>query len=197
MEVLAMSEKRKFVALASLLVATSLSAPMPANAFFLFVVPVPNVAKPPELQKLIDALGKSKETRAVAYVSENKTFASKQWTWAYSSGSMSQEEADRQALDQCNRSLQILKEKTAGGQALYDFGTNTCKLHKFAETSTPPQTDKPATTSAKSRNEPSWKARVSSAILEGRCEEAKAIALAANDLDVAEQAVRLCVPKPQ
>jgi Gram-negative bacterial TonB protein C-terminal/Sel1 repeat len=41
---------------------------------------------------------------------------------------------------------------------------------------------------------PSWKAQVSKAILEGRCDEAKSIALQANDLDVAEQALRLCKP---
>ncbi len=40
----------------------------------------------------------------------------------------------------------------------------------------------------------SWKSQVSKAILEGRCDEAKSIALQANDLDVAEQALRLCKP---
>jgi hypothetical protein len=39
-----------------------------------------------------------------------------------------------------------------------------------------------------------WKAQVSKAILEGRCDDAKTIALQANDLDVAEQALRICKP---
>lgn len=39
-----------------------------------------------------------------------------------------------------------------------------------------------------------WKAQVSKAILEGRCDDAKTLALQANDLDVAEQALRLCKP---
>jgi Sel1 repeat len=39
-----------------------------------------------------------------------------------------------------------------------------------------------------------WKAQVSKAILEGRCDDAKNIALQANDLDVAEQALRICKP---
>ena len=37
---------------------------------------------------------------------------------------------------------------------------------------------------------------VSTSILEGRCEDAKAAALQGNNLDLAEQAMRLCKPKP-
>ncbi len=39
-------------------------------------------------------------------------------------------------------------------------------------------------------------AAVSTAVLEGRCDDARAAALQANNLDLAEQAVRLCKPKP-
>jgi len=41
----------------------------------------------------------------------------------------------------------------------------------------------------------SWKAQVSRAILEGRCDDAKTIALKANDIDTAAKAVMLCKPK--
>lgn len=40
----------------------------------------------------------------------------------------------------------------------------------------------------------SWKAQVSRAILEGRCDDAKTIALKANDIDTAAKAVMLCKP---
>ena len=39
-------------------------------------------------------------------------------------------------------------------------------------------------------------AAVSTAVLEGRCDDAKTAALQANNLDLAEQAMRLCKPKP-
>jgi len=44
--------------------------------------------------------------------------------------------------------------------------------------------------------EASWMSEVSSAILEGRCKDAKEIALRQSRLDVADQAMRLCTPKP-
>lgn len=55
--------------------------------------------------------------------------------------------------------------------------------------------DKPAVISETGAKEAPWKAELSRAILEGRCTEAKTIALKANDLNLAEQALRLCVPK--
>jgi len=101
-----------------------------ANAWF-FIFPIPNVAKPAALQSLINALEKSEETRAVAYVSEDKTFASKVWTWGKYSGLVSQEEADQRALDMCRSNLAVAKSKTEGGQKLYDFGTKDCELYTF------------------------------------------------------------------
>lgn len=44
---------------------------------------------------------------------------------------VSQEEADRLALDMCRRGLANSKEKTAGGQKLYNFGKKDCELHTF------------------------------------------------------------------
>ncbi len=101
-----------------------------ANAWF-FIFPIPNVAKPAALQSLINALEKSEETRAVAYVSEDKTFASKVWTWGKYSGLVSQEEADQRALDMCRSNLAVAKAKTEGGQKLYDFGTKDCELYSY------------------------------------------------------------------
>lgn len=101
-----------------------------ANAWFL-IFPLPNVAKPPELQSLIDALEKSAETRAVAFASEDKTFGGKRWVWGRYAGVVSQEEADQRALEMCRRGLAAAKAKTEGGQKLYDFGTKDCELHPF------------------------------------------------------------------
>jgi hypothetical protein len=41
-----------------------------------------------------------------------------------------------------------------------------------------------------------WRKAVSTAVLAGRCEEAKRIALENGDLDGADLAMRLCVPRP-
>jgi hypothetical protein len=102
-----------------------------ANAWF-FIFPIPNLAKPGPLQITIDALEKSSETRALAFVSEDKAFGSKYWVWGkYSSSEVSQETADRYALDQCEGSLRTAKAKTEGGQLLYNFGDKKCELHPF------------------------------------------------------------------
>jgi hypothetical protein len=102
-----------------------------ANAWF-FIFPIPNLAKPGPLQATIDALEKSEETRALAFVSEDKSFGSKYWAWGkYSSSEVSQETADRYALDQCEGSLRNAKAKSEGGQTLYNFGDKKCELHPF------------------------------------------------------------------
>jgi hypothetical protein len=101
-----------------------------ANAFFFFI-PIPNLASPPKLQQIIDALEKSDETKAVASVSENKVFGTKQWIWGHIAGEMTQEEADKQALMICDRGLQQAKNEKVGGKSLYDFGSKQCELHKF------------------------------------------------------------------
>jgi hypothetical protein len=121
-----MSLKKALLSLA-LLIATINDA----NAFFFFI-PIPNLAKPPALQKVIDALEKSSDTKAVAFVSEDKNFGSKQWTWGQASGVMTQEEANSKAMKICEEALQKLKAQTVGGQPLYNFGGKTCELHKFS-----------------------------------------------------------------
>lgn len=102
-----------------------------AHAFF-FIIPIPNLAKPASLGKVIDALEKSEETKAVAYASEDKTFGSKQWVWGIYSGHVPQAEADRIAMARCQTSLANSKAQSAGGKPLYDFGTKSCELHNFS-----------------------------------------------------------------
>ena len=101
-----------------------------AYAIFFFI-PIPNVAKPAELQKLIDAYEKSSETKAVAFVSEDKSFGSKRWVWGHKSGVMTQDEANSSALSACESSLMSIKSQLAGGKPIYDFGQKRCELYKF------------------------------------------------------------------
>ena len=101
-----------------------------ASAFF-FLIPLPNLAKPPALNSLIEALEKSDETKAVAYVSEDKTFGTKNWVWGHYAGHVLQPEADRLAMDKCQAALANAKAQQAGGKPLYDFGTKSCELHSF------------------------------------------------------------------
>jgi hypothetical protein len=101
-----------------------------ANAWFFFF-PIPNMSKPAALNSLIDALEKSDETKAVAYVSESKAFGQKMWAWGHHSGRMTQAEADKTALARCEASLAKAKAASAGGQPLYDFGAKRCELHEF------------------------------------------------------------------
>ena len=102
-----------------------------ANAFFFFFIPIPSYAKPPQLDKIIDALEQSSETKAVAYVSEDKTFGSKYWVWGQYSGRATQEEANRIALAQCEGGLNKAKNETVGGKPLYDYGKKACELYAF------------------------------------------------------------------
>lgn len=110
-----------------------------ANAFFFFI-PIPNLAKPAELQKLIDAYEKSAETKAVAFASEDKSFGAKQWVWGHKSGVMTQEDANNMAMRACEASMSKVKSQMAGGQPMYDFGQKRCELYKFTnETVSLPQ----------------------------------------------------------
>lgn len=110
-----------------------------ANAWF-FIFPLPNLAKPPALEKLIDALEKSSAVKAVAYVSEDKIFGSKQWTWFHHVNGSSIQESERIALQGCEAQLASLKQQTVGGQTLYNFGNKRCELHKFSTTTEFPTT---------------------------------------------------------
>ena len=108
-----------------------------AHAWF-FIVPIPNFSKPAPLNILIGALEKSEETKALAYVSEDKTFGSKYWVWGHYSGHVTQAEADRLALSRCQTSLANAKSQKAGGKELYDYGTKVCELYSFANKTVSP-----------------------------------------------------------
>jgi hypothetical protein len=97
----------------------------------LLVIPLPNLSMPPAYQKIIDALEESNETKAAAFASEDKSFGSKQWVIGHYSGHVTQEEANRIALQRCNQSLSLQKEQMVGGKPLYDFGNKTCNLYDF------------------------------------------------------------------
>jgi len=101
-----------------------------ANAI-LFFVPIPNFSKPPQLEKIIETLEKSDETKAVAIVSEDKTFGTKNWIWGHIAGVMTQAAADRYALDSCEQSLNKARTEKLGGKQLYDFGNKKCELFQF------------------------------------------------------------------
>lgn len=114
-----------------------------AYAWF-FIFPLPNLAKPPALEKLIDALEKSSSVKAVAYVSEDKVFGSKHWTWSHHVNGATLQDSERIALSTCEAQLSNLKQQTVGGQPLYNFGSKKCELHKFStniESATNPQRD--------------------------------------------------------
>lgn len=101
-----------------------------AHAFFFFF-PIPNLAKPPALQNLVNALEKSSETKALAYVSEDKTFGGKMWVWGHFSGVTTQEDANSKALRACEQSLNKASTQLAGGQAIHNFGSKKCELYEF------------------------------------------------------------------
>lgn len=104
-----------------------------ANAYA-WSFPFLNLTRPDKLQKLIDELEQSAETRALAYVSEDKIFSSKpkHWAWAHHTGNISQEEANRIAVAKCEIALRASKAQNAGGKPRYDFGDKQCELYEFS-----------------------------------------------------------------
>ena len=112
--------------LATLIALTTTSA----YAWFFFI-PIPNVAKPPSLNQIIDGLEKAVQTRALASVAEDKTFGSRYWVWGQQTGDITQEEANRSAIQKCEAALRNAKAQIADGRPLYDFGDNKCELHPF------------------------------------------------------------------
>lgn len=124
-----------------------------ARAWF-FIFPIPNLAKPPALQKLIDALEKSSETKAVAYVSENKTFGTKQWIWGHHTNGTTQKITEELAMQKCESALSNMKSQTVGGQPLYDFGDNKCELYTFSNPHQNPITENKDVSSARPKVSP-------------------------------------------
>ena len=118
-----------------------LSAAMPISSYaWFFILPIPNFAKPPALEKIIQALENSKETKAIAYVSEDKTFGTKYWVWGHHTNGATQQITEQIALQRCEASLQTAKQQKEGGQPLYDYGQKKCELHAFQNPYVPPPT---------------------------------------------------------
>jgi hypothetical protein len=116
--------------LAPVLIVLLLCIANSAHAFFFFI-PIPNLAKPAALQSLINALEKSSDTKAVAYVSEDKTFGGKMWVWGHYAGVATQDDANEKALRACEQSLSKASTQMAGGQPIHNFGSKRCELHEF------------------------------------------------------------------
>ena len=110
------------------------SANAHASSFFL---PKTNTSEPEALKRLIDTLENSTETRALAYVSEDKVLGTKFWVWGHNLGDETQEESNRLALELCTKALNVTKAKIVKGQPLYDLGTKRCELYKFKNTPLP------------------------------------------------------------
>jgi hypothetical protein len=98
----------------------------------IIIIPIPNLAFPAPLGKIRDALEKSSDTKALATVGEDKHFGSRQWVWGQAAGKMTQADADAEAMRKCEATLERIKAQTAGGQPLYNFGSNHCELYKFS-----------------------------------------------------------------
>ena len=97
-----------------------------------FIFPIPNLKKPPALERLIETLEKSTETKAIAYVSEDKTFGTVYWTFGHYVGKLSQQEADKIALEKWSAALEKAKLAEVGGVKTYDYGDKKCELHQFS-----------------------------------------------------------------
>ncbi len=124
-----------------------LTAAMPISSYaWFFIFPIPNLAKPPALEKIIQALENSNQTKAIAYVSEDKTFGTKYWVWGHHTNGATQQITEQIALQRCEASLQTAKQQKEGGQPLYDYGQKKCELHAFQNPYVPPPTPQVAPT---------------------------------------------------
>ena len=103
-----------------------------SQSFAWFIFPIPNLRKPPALERLIETWEQSTETKAIAYVSEDKTFGTKYWLFGHYVGKLSQQETNKIALDKCNAGLEKAKLAEVGGVKTYDYGDKKCELHEFS-----------------------------------------------------------------
>ena len=97
-----------------------------------FIFPIPNLKKPPALERLIETLDQSTEIKALAYTSEDKTFGTKYWVWGHYVGKLSQEQANKIAIEKCTTVLEKAKLAEVGGVKTYDYGNNQCQLNEFS-----------------------------------------------------------------
>lgn len=102
-----------------------------ANAWFFFLVPLPT-GWPPALKGLTERLAESKQTKALAFVGEDKTFGSKYYVWGHYVGELPQKEANKIALKNCQAQLAKAKLDMVGDAPRWDFGNEKCSLYAFS-----------------------------------------------------------------
>jgi hypothetical protein len=103
-----------------------------ANAWFFFFLPIPT-AMPNALSNLIQKLTDSNQTKALAYVGEDKVFGQKYYVWGSYIGDLSQKEAVKLALERCNRSFDKAKNEMIDGVPRWNFGDKKCELYGFPQ----------------------------------------------------------------
>jgi hypothetical protein len=101
-----------------------------ANAWFFFFIPLPT-GIPPSFHTQIKTLEDSNQTKAYAYVGEDKTFGSKYYVSGWYLGDLSQKEAIKIALEKCNANLEKAKQQTLDGSPRWNFGDKKCELYGF------------------------------------------------------------------
>ena len=86
---------------------------------------------PPSFYNQIKTLEDSNQTKAFAYVGEDKTFGSKYYVSGWYLGDLNQKEAIKIALERCNANLEKAKKVTLDGSPRWNFGDKKCELHGF------------------------------------------------------------------
>jgi hypothetical protein len=122
----------KKIRLVHLLLTIGLAYPLSANAWFFFFFPLPT-GWPSSLSSHAQKLTDSDQTKALAYVGEDKIFGQKYYVWGSYIGDLSQKEAVKLALDRCNRSLERAKSEMLDGQPRWNFGNKKCELYGFPQ----------------------------------------------------------------
>lgn len=103
-----------------------------ANAWFFFFFPIPT-GWPDALSNQAKRMADSTQTKALAYVGEDKTFGQKYYVWGSYLGDLPQKEAIKIALDKCNAGLARAKAEMVGGVPRWDFGDKKCELYGFPQ----------------------------------------------------------------
>jgi hypothetical protein len=118
--------------LSAILFVIGLGLTFNANAWFFFFLPMPT-GWPSALSTQVKTLADSNQTKALAYVGEDKTFGAKYYVWGQYLGDIPQKEAIKIALDRCNAALARAKAEMNGSSPKWDFGDKKCELYGFPQ----------------------------------------------------------------